>query len=123
MASPPAFSLSSPALDQWRPNGDRLSYKDVGWSGAAVGIVIHAALHFFSVAMPALERLLVVFGPPERVAYGLTEGFNPLATWMLLLLAVAAWGAFSGIALLAAVHLVTDAARAAFGKRSTSPAE
>lgn len=124
MASPStSFPLSSPPLDQWRPEGDRLSYKDVGWSGAAVGIVIHAALHFFSVAIPALERLLVVFGPPERLAFGLTEGFNPLATWMLLLLTVAAWGAFSGVAWLAAVHVVTDAVRLLLPKRGTSPAE
>lgn len=122
MASPP-YRLSSDVLDQWRPDGDRLSYKDVGWSGAAVGIVMHAALHFFSVAITSLEPLLVVFGPPERLAFGLTEGFNPLATWMLLLLAVAAWGAFSGIALLAAVHLATDAVRAVLPGRGTSPAE
>ena len=90
MASP-AYRLSSEALDQWRPNGDRLSYNDVGWSGAAVGIVMHASLHFFSVAIPSLERGLALFGPPERLAFGLTDGFNPLATWLSLLLAVAAW--------------------------------
>ena len=113
MASP-AFRLSSDALDQWRPEGDRLSFKDVGWSGAALGIVMHASVHFFSVAIPALERLLVVFGPPERLAYGLTEGMNPLATWMILLLAVAAWGAFAGVAILALVHEATDLVRRAF---------
>lgn len=122
MASP-AYHLSSDVLDQWRPDGDRLSYKDVGWSGAAVGIVVHAALHFFSVAMPSLERLLLVFGPPERLAFGLTDGFNPLATWMVLLLAVAAWGAFSGIALLAAVHVATDGIRAVLSGRGARPAE
>jgi hypothetical protein len=117
MASPPAgFEISSPALDQWRPLGDRLSYSDVGWCGAALGIVMHASLHFFSVAIPSLERLLAVFGPPERLAYGLTEGFNPLATWMLLLVAVAAWGALSGVAILALVHEATDLIRRALGR-------
>lgn len=122
MASP-TYPLSSDVLDQWRPNGDRLSYNDVGWSGAAVGVVLHAALHFFSVAIPSLERLLVVFGPPERLAFGLTEGFNPLATWFLLLLSVAAWGAFSGIAILAAVHVTTDLVRAVLPRRGTTSAE
>ena len=110
MASP-AFRLSSDALDQWRPEGDRLSFKDVGWCGAALGIVMHASLHFFSVAIPALERLLVVFGPPERLAFGLTDGMNPLATWMLLLVTVAAWGALAGVAILALVHEATDLVR------------
>jgi hypothetical protein len=124
MASPQAsFDVSSPALDQWRPNGDRLSYKDVGWCGAALGIVMHAALNFFSVAIPSLERLLAVFGPPERLAFGLTEGANPLATWMLLLLAVAAWGAFAGIALLALVHEATDLVRRALHRQEAPPAE
>ena len=107
MASP-TFELSSDALDQWRPNGDRLSYGDVAWSGAAVAIVMHATLHFFSVAIPALERFLVLFGPPEQLAFGLTANVNPLATWMLLLLSIGVWGSLAGIALLAAVHEVTD---------------
>jgi hypothetical protein len=110
MASP-AYRLSSDALDQWRPEGDRLSFSDVGWCGAALGVVMHAALHFFSVAIPALERLLVVFGPPERLAFGLTDNMNPLATWMLLLVCVAAWGALAGVAILALVHEATDVVR------------
>lgn len=122
MASP-AYRLSSDVLDQWRPNGDRLSYKDVGWSGAAVGIVMHASLHFFSVAIASLERALAIFGPPERLAFGLTAGFNPLATWFVLLLAVAAWGALSGVAILAAVHLATDLVRAVLPRRGTPHAE
>ena len=112
MASPPAsFDISSPALDQWRPEGDRLSFNDAGWCGAALGIVMHASLHFFSVAIPSLERLLAVFGPPERLAFGLTENLDPLATWMLMLIAVAVWGALVGVALLALVHEATDLVR------------
>lgn len=103
--------LSSDALDQWRPEGDRISIKDAGWCGAALGIVVHAALHFFSVAIPSLERGLAVFGPPERLAFGLTDGLNPLATWMLLLLSVAVWGALGAVAILALVHEATDAVR------------
>jgi hypothetical protein len=122
MASP-AYRLSSEALDQWRPNGDRLSYKDVGWCGAALGVVMHASLHFFSVAIPSLERFLVVFGPPERLAFGLTDGLNPLGTWLLLLVSVAAWGAFAGIALLALVHETTDLVRHLLHRRGTSLAE
>ncbi len=119
MASPPAsFDISSPALDQWRPEGDRVSFKDAGWCGAALGIVMHASLHFFSVAIPSLERLLAVFGPPERLAYGVTEGMNPLATWMVLLVTVATWSALAGIALLALIHEVTDALRSALRQTS-----
>ena len=110
MASP-VIPLSSDALDQWRPEGDRISIKDAGWCGAALGIVMHASLHFFSVAIPALEYGLAVFGPPERLAFGLTDGLNPLATWMVLLLCVAAWGAVGGIAILAFVHEATDLVR------------
>ena len=112
MASP-VLPLSSDALDQWRPEGDRISLKDAGWCGAALGIVMHAALSFFSVAIPSLERLLAVFGPPERLAYALTNGLNPLATWMLLLITVAVWSALVGVALLAFVHEATDLARRA----------
>jgi hypothetical protein len=113
MASPAQFRVSSDVLDMWRPNGDRLSYADVGWSGAALALVSHAALHFFSVAIPALERLVVLFAPPETFAIGLTRGYNPLATWLLLLVTVAAWGALLGIALLAAMHEATDFVRRA----------
>ena len=115
MASPPAsFELSSPALDQWRAEkGERLTYSEVGWVGAATALIAHATLHFFSVALPALDRLLVVFGPPERLAFGITSEVNPLATWLLLILAVAAWGALIGAALLSAVHEATDLVRRA----------
>ena len=85
MASPQAgFQVSSPALDQWRPNGDRVSYSDAAWMGVATAIVMHASLHFFSVAIPSLEPLLVVFGPPQRFAFALSSGANPLARWLLL---------------------------------------
>ena len=110
MASP-VIPISSDALDQWRPEGDRISIKDAGWSGAALAVVLHASLHFFSVAIPSLEHLLAVFGPPEHLAFGLTRNLDPLATWMLLLLFVAAWGALSGVAILAFVHEATDLVR------------
>jgi hypothetical protein len=114
MASPPAgFQISSPALDQWRPNGDRLSYSDAAWMGVATAIVMHAALHFFSVAIPSLESLLIVFGPPERFAFALSSGTNAIARWLLLLLSVAAWGGFIGLGLLVVVHEVTDVFRRA----------
>ena len=112
MASPSMLELSSPALDQWRAEGgQRLTYSEVGWCGAAVAIVAHASIHFFSVALPPLERLLALFGPPERLAFGLTQGANPLATWLLLLLAVGAWGSLIGVAVLSAVHEATDVVR------------
>jgi hypothetical protein len=113
MASPSStFPVSSPALDQWRGEaGERLTYSEVAWTGAATALIAHATLHFFSVALPALDRLLVVFVPPEQLAFGLTRGVNPLATWLLLILAVAAWGAFIGVALLSAVHEATDIVR------------
>jgi hypothetical protein len=113
MASTPSkLELSSPALDQWRnERGERLTYSEVAWCGAAVAIVAHASIHFFSVALPSLEGLLTLFAPPERLAFGLTEGGNPLGTWMLLLIAVGAWGSLIGVALLSAVHEATDIVR------------
>ena len=104
--------LSSDALDQWRAErGERLTYSEVGWVGASVAIVAHATIHFFSVAIIALDRLLVVFGPAERFAFALTEGSAPIARWLLLLLSVGVWGALIAVALLSAVHEATDAVR------------
>jgi hypothetical protein len=96
-------------LEQWRAaGGERLTYSEVAWTGTAVALIVHASLHFFSVAIDGLSRFLVLFAPPERIAFGITQGGNPLATWMLLLLSVAVWGALIGVAALAAVHVVTD---------------
>ena len=122
MASPSStFPVSSPALDQWRAEaGERLTYSEVAWTGAAVALITHATVHFFSVAIPALERLLIVFGPPEQLAFGITREINPLATWLLLILAVATWGALIGVALLSAVHEATDGVRRMLHRRSLS---
>jgi hypothetical protein len=107
MGSPqPGFTVSSDVLDQWR--GERLTYSEVGWTGAAVALVTHAALHFFSVAIPALERGLALFGPPERLAFGLTGSATPLGRWLFLIVSVAVWGALIGVGILSAAHEIGD---------------
>ncbi len=114
MASPSVSTgVAQPSvLQQWRAGGgERLTYSEVAWSGASVALVLHAALHFFSVAIAELERFLFVFGPAERLALGIAEGGNPIGTWLLLLLSVGAWGALIGVVLLAWVHVATDVVR------------
>ncbi len=109
---PPGLSLSSPVLEQWRSGGgEHLTYSEVAWTGAACALIMHASLHFFSAALTGLERFLVVFAPAERLAFGLTDGANPLGTWLLLLVAVGVWGALAGVAILAAVREVVSLAR------------
>jgi len=92
---------SSPALDQWRPTGEKLTYADVAWTGAGVGVVMHATLNLFSVAIPSLERLLFLFAPAQRFAFALTRDSFPLATWLVLILSEAVFWALAGVALLA----------------------
>lgn len=101
-----SFSTATPALEQWRPQGDRLSWSDAGWSGAAWGLSMYASLNFFSVAIPSLERLLVLFAPAERFAHALTQDALPLATFIILLASQAVFWALVGVALLAAVREV-----------------
>ena len=101
-----SFSTTTPPLEQWRPQGDRLSWSDAAWSGAAWGLSMYASLHFFSVAIPALERLLFVFAPAERFAHALTQDALPLATFIVLLGSQAVFWALVGVALLAAVREV-----------------
>jgi hypothetical protein len=96
-----SWPTSSPALDQWRPTGERLTYKDVAWTGAGAGVVMHATLNFFSVAIPALERFLVLFAPAQRFAFAVTRDSFPLATWLVLILSEAVFWALVGVALLA----------------------
>lgn len=96
------FSTTTPPLEQWRPQGDRLSWSDAAWSGAAWGLAMYVSLHFFSVAIPSLERLLVLFAPAERFAQVLTQNALPLATFILLLASQAAFWALVGVAILAA---------------------
>ena len=98
---------SSDVLEQWRAGGgEHLTYSEVAWTGAACGLTMHASLHFFSAALTGLERFLVLFAPAERLALGLTDGVNPLGTWLLLMLAVGVWGALIGVAVLATVREV-----------------
>jgi hypothetical protein len=107
-----SFPISHPVLELWRAEGgQRLTYSEIAWVGAATAMVGHASLHFFSAAIYGLERFLVLFAPPERLALGLTEGGDPLATWLVLLAAVGVWGAMGGVTLLAVVHGATDLAR------------
>ena len=116
MASPTSSGLTvqPTVLEQWRAaGGERLTYSEVAWIGTSAALILHASLHFFSVAINGLERFLVLFAPAEQLAFGLTKGGNPIATWLLLLVAVGVWGALIGVALLAAVHLVTDLVRGA----------
>jgi hypothetical protein len=68
-------------------------------------------LHFFSAAIYGLERFLILFGPPESLAFALTDGGSPLATWLVLLVFIGIWGAVIGVALLTLVHEATAAAR------------
>lgn len=111
MPSPPQFSVSSEAADLWRPNGDRLSYSDAGWIGASGGIVMHAALNFFSVAIPSLEPLLAPFAPAQSFAFALTANVAPLGRWLMLLLSEGVFWAIVAMLLLAVVHGVTDLIR------------
>jgi hypothetical protein len=107
-----SFPVSHPVLELWRAEGgQRLTYSEIAWVGAATAMVGHASLHFFSAAIYGLERLLVVFAPPERFAFGLTEGGDPIATWIVLLTAVGVWGAIVGVTLLATAHGATDFVR------------
>lgn len=106
MAVGTSFSTTTPPLEQWRPQGDRLSWSDAAWSGAAWGLSMYAALHFFSVAIPALERFLVLFVPAERFAQALTRDALPLATFIVLMASQAVFWALVGVALLAAVREV-----------------
>ena len=101
-----SFSTTTPPLEQWRPQGDRLSWSDAAWSGAAWGLAMYASLHFFSVAIPSLERLLFLFTPAERFAHALTQNALPLATFIVLLASQAVFWALVGVALLAAVREV-----------------
>lgn len=100
MSSSP-LPTSSPALDQWRPTGERLTYADVAWTGAGFGVVMHMTLNFFSVAIPSLERLLFLFAPAERFAFALTRDSFPLARFILLIASEAVFWALAGVALLA----------------------
>jgi hypothetical protein len=112
--SPTMLAASSPVFEQWRAEGgERMTYSEIGWTGAATALVLHASLHFFSAAILALDRFLVVFAPPERLAFGLTAGANPVVTFLLLLLSVAAWGAIIGAAMLATVHHLSSLLRRA----------
>lgn len=107
MASPPAVGVSTPVFEQWREaGGEHLTYTEVAWTGAATALIMHASLHFFSVALGSLERFLVLFAPAERLAFALTENAHPIGTWLLLLASVAVWGALVGVVLLAAVREV-----------------
>jgi hypothetical protein len=108
----PAPSSSSPVFRQWRAaGGEHLTFSEVGWTGAAAALTMHAALHFFSVAVAGLERLLVLFAPAERLAFALTGGAHPMGRWLLLLAAVAVWGALGGIVLLSAAREIAAVAR------------
>lgn len=103
MPSPTSRLMSStPASDLWRPTGDRLTYADVGWTGAAWGVAMHATLSFFSVAMPTLRPLVALFAPAERFAFAITEQAAPMARWLVLITVQAVFWALVGIAALAA---------------------
>jgi hypothetical protein len=104
--------VSSEAADLWRPNGDRLSYSDAGWIGASGGVVMHAALNFFSVAIPSLEPLLAPFSPAQNFAFALTANVAPLGRWLMLLLCEGVFWAVAVMLLLGVVHVVTDGIRA-----------
>lgn len=115
MPSPPtAATLDAPVLEQWRDGGGHLTFKEVAWTGAATALILHASLHFFSAALDGLDRFLVAFVPPERLALGLTHGINPLGTWFLLTVTVAVWGALIGVALLGAARELAVIVRRVF---------
>ena len=116
MASPQAgFTLEQPSphvMELWRAaRGERVTYSEIAWIGASSALVTHASLHFFSTAIYGLERFLVLFRPPESLAFALTDGANPIATWLVLLAFIGVWGALIGVVLLTFVHEVTSAAR------------
>lgn len=72
---------------------------------------MHAALNFFSVAIPALERFLVLFAPAERFAFALTGNAEPLATWLVLLASQAVYWALIGVLILAVVREAIELVR------------
>jgi hypothetical protein len=109
-------------MDGWRPDRDRLSYNDAAWAGAAWGLALHATLHLFSAAMPSLERALVVFAIPERVAFGIASNAAPIGRWFVLLLAVAFYGVLAGVFLLAVFHECLALARAWRTRHASAPA-
>jgi hypothetical protein len=114
MASPQAgFTVEQPsAMELWRAaRGERVTYSEIAWIGASTALVAHASLHFFSAAIYGLERFLVLFGPPESLAFAVTDGANPIATWFVLLALIGVWGVLIGVALLTFVHEITNAAR------------
>ncbi len=99
-------------MELWRAaRGERITYSEIAWVGASTALVAHASLHFFSAAIYGLERFLVLFRPPESLAFVLIDGAAPIATWLLLLVFIGVWGALIGVALLTFVHEVTGAAR------------
>lgn len=112
MASPSSPPVSPTVLEQWRAaGGEHLTFSEVAWTGAATALIMHASIHFFSVALGGLERLLVLFAPAERLAFAVTEGAHPIGTWLLLLASVATWGALAGVVLLAAVREIVGIVR------------
>ena len=77
MASPQAgFTVEQPsAMELWRAaRGEHVTYSEIAWVGASTALVAHASLHFFSAAIYGLERFLVLFRPPESLAFALTDG-------------------------------------------------
>jgi hypothetical protein len=111
MSQSPAVAAPVSVFEQWRPQGDRLTYADAAWCGVAWGLSMHAALHFFSAAIPSLEALLIPFGPAERFAFAITQHAAPIGTWIVLLATQAAYWAVIGVALLAAVRGAVFAVR------------
>lgn len=102
MAHGTEVRTSHPAMDAWRPQAERMTYGDAGWLGAAWGLAGHATIHFFSVPIPWMERLLVLFAPAENLAFGLTRSAAPIGRWALVLVSVAVFWAIAACGILGA---------------------
>lgn len=106
----------TPVDQLWRP-GDRMTYGEAAWLGAALGVAFHAMLSFFELWFPGLRAVLVVFVPAERIAYGLAAGGSPYQRWVLLLLSLGTFGALACVALAAASREGAAIVRAALARR------
>jgi hypothetical protein len=107
--------VSTPASDLWRPSDDRMSYADAAWLGAAWGVAMHAILSFFALVIPALNTVLLLFHPAERLAAGMSSRAAPFVRWLTLVMVLAAWWALVAVALTAAGRELAASTRARRG--------
>jgi len=96
-----AAPLSDPhgASAAW-PHDRPLTPGEAARGGAVWGVAMHAILSFFSLAIPGLGRILVVFQPAERLALVGLASAPPLARWLALIVFQGVFWALASVALL-----------------------